>query len=116
LDLNVSGSTDNSAGTIAADQNLNLNTQNLLNQAGQIRSENADLKLNIAQDIQNNTGLISAAKNLNLTAKNITSQQGKVQSGANANIQLNNFDNTEGVVYAAEQLQLSATGKLNNTQ
>ncbi|HFX6175415.1 TPA: hemagglutinin repeat-containing protein [Acinetobacter baumannii] len=116
LDLNILGTTDNSAGTLAADQNLNLNTQNLLNQAGQIRSENADLNLNITQNIQNNSGLISAAKNLNLTAQNVTSQKAKIQSGANANIQLNNLDNTEGVVYAAEQLQLLATGELNNKQ
>ena len=116
LDLNVLGTTDNSAGTLAADQDLNLNTQNLLSDAGQIRSENADLNLSIVQDIQNNSGLISAAKNLNLTAQNVTSQKGKIQSGANANIQLNNLDNTEGIVYAAEQLQLSATGELNNTQ
>ncbi|WP_436897341.1 hemagglutinin repeat-containing protein [Acinetobacter gyllenbergii] len=116
LNLNVSGGIDNSAGILVAEQNLNLNTQNLLNQAGQIRSENADLKLNIAQDIQNNTGLISAAKNLNLTAKNVISQKGKLLSGANANVQVSHLNNTEGVVYAAEQLQLLATGELNNTQ
>ncbi|MCX5468914.1 hemagglutinin repeat-containing protein [Acinetobacter nematophilus] len=116
LDLNVSGTTDNSAGILAADQNLNLNTQNLFNQAGQIRSENADVNLSIIQDIQNNSGLISAAKNLNLTAQNVISQKGKIQSGANANVQVNHLNNTEGVVYAAEQLQLLATGELNNTQ
>ncbi|MCV2442582.1 two-partner secretion domain-containing protein [Acinetobacter bereziniae] len=116
LDLNVSGTTDNSAGTLAAEQNLNLNTQHLLNHVGQIRSENADSNLSIVQDIQNNRGLISAAKNLNLKAQNVTSQKGKIQSGASADIQLNNLDNTEGVVYAGEQLQLSATAELNNTQ
>lgn len=116
LDLNVSGTTDNSAGTLAAEQNLNLNTQHLLNHVGQIRSENADSNLSIVQDIQNNRGLISAAKNLNLKAQNVTSQKGKIQSGASADIQLNNLDNTEGVVYAGEQLLLSATGELNNTQ
>ncbi|BAP36441.1 hypothetical protein AS4_15010 [Acinetobacter guillouiae] len=116
LDVNVAGEVDNSAGTLAAEQNLNLNAQQLVNKTGQIRSENADLNLSIVQNIQNNSGLISAAKNLNLTAQNVTSQKGKIQSGANANIQLNNLDNTEGVVYAAEQLQLSATGELNNTQ
>lgn len=116
LDLNVSGTTDNSAGTLAAEQNLNLNTQHLLNHVGQIRSENADSNLSIVQDIQNSRGLISAAKNLNLKAQNVTSQKGKIQSGASADIQLNNLDNTEGVVYAGEQLQLSATAELNNTQ
>ncbi|BCX73166.1 hemagglutinin repeat-containing protein [Acinetobacter sp. Tol 5] len=116
LDLNVSGTTDNSAGTLAAEQNLNLNTQHLLNHVGQIRSENADSNLSIVQDIQNNRGLISAAKNLNLKAQNVTSQKGKIQSGASADIQLNNLDNTEGVVYAGEQLLLSATAELNNTQ
>lgn len=116
LDLNVSGTTDNSAGTLAAEQNLNLNTQHLLNHVGQIRSENANSNLRIVQDIQNNRGLISAAKNLNLKAQNVTSQKGKIQSGASADIQLNNLDNTEGVVYAGEQLQLSATTELNNTQ
>lgn len=116
LDVNVAGVVDNSAGTLAAEQSLNLNAQQLVNKAGQIRSENADLNLSIVQDIQNNSGLISAAKNLSLTAQNVTSQKGKIQSGANANIQLNNLDNTEGIVYAAEQLQLSATGELNNTQ
>lgn len=116
LDVNVAGVVDNSAGTLAAEQSLNLNAQQLVNKAGQIRSENADLNLSIVQDIQNNSGLISAAKNLSLTAQNVTSPKGKIQSGANANIQLNNLDNTEGIVYAAEQLQLSATGELNNTQ
>lgn len=116
LDLNVTGTVDNSAGTLAADQNINLNTQNLLNTIGQIRSENADLNLSSTQDIQNNTGLISAAKNLNLIAQNVISQQGKIQSGATAKVQLNNLDNTEGVVYAAEQLQLTATAELNNSK
>ena len=116
LDVNVTETADNSAGTLAAEQNLNLNAQNLLNTAGQIRSENADLIINTVQDIQNNTGLISAAKNLNLSSQNVASQQGKIQSGANAKLQVNSLDNTEGTVYATEQLQLNATGTLNNNK
>ncbi|RZG78532.1 filamentous hemagglutinin N-terminal domain-containing protein [Acinetobacter sp. WCHAc060033] len=114
LDVTVSGTADNSAGTIAAEQNLNLNAQQLLNDAGQIRSENADTVLNVTQDISNNTGLISADKDLTLNAQNVHSQKGKLQSGANATVQVNSIDNSEGVIYAAEQLQLNATGELNN--
>ena len=116
LDVNVTGTSDNSAGTLAAEQNLNLNAQNLLNTAGQIRSENADVAVNVAQDFANNTGLISAAKALNLSAQNVASQQGKIQSGAKAKLKVNHLDNTEGVVYATEQLQLNATGTLNNSK
>ena len=116
LDVSVSATADNSTGTIAAEQNLNLNAQQLLNDAGQIRSENADATLNITQSIANNTGLISAGKGLNLTAQDVQSQKGKLQSGANAQIKVRNLDNTEGVVYAAEQLQLNATGELNNSK
>lgn len=39
-----------------------------------------------------------------------------MQSGANAQIKVRNLDNTEGVVYGAEQLQLNATGELNNSK
>ncbi|WP_174492312.1 hemagglutinin repeat-containing protein [Acinetobacter sp. Marseille-Q1623] len=116
LDVTASGTVDNSAGTLAAEQNLNLNSQQLLNDAGQIRSENANTTLNVAKDIANNTGLIAAAKDLNLTAQDVYSQKGQLQSGANANLQVNHLDNTEGVVYAAEQLQLNATGQLNNSK
>ncbi|AYO55247.1 hemagglutinin repeat-containing protein [Acinetobacter wuhouensis] len=116
LDVTVSGTADNSAGTIAAEQNLNLNAQQLLNDAGQIRSENADTVLNVTQDISNNTGLISADKDLTLNAQNVHSQKGKLQSGANATVQVNSIDNSEGVIYAAEQLQLNATGELNNSK
>ncbi|QTD65189.1 HNH endonuclease [Acinetobacter towneri] len=116
LDVTVSGTADNSAGTVAAEQNLNLNAQRLLNEIGQIRSENADTTLNVVQNIANNTGLISAGKNLNLTAQDVLSQKGKLQSGANTQIKVSHLDNSEGVVYAAEQLQLSATGELNNSQ
>lgn len=116
LDVTASGTVDNSAGTIAAEQNLNLNAQQLLNDAGQIRSENANTTLNVAKGITNNTGLIAAAKDLNLTAQDVYSQKGQVQSGANAKVQVNHLDNTEGVVYAAEQLQLNATGQLNNSK
>lgn len=116
LDVSVSATADNSAGIIAAEQNLNLNAQQLLNDAGQIRSENADAMLNVAQNITNNMGLISAGKDLNLTAQDVQSQKGKLQSGANAQIKVRNLDNTEGVVYAAEQLQLNATGELNNSK
>ena len=115
LDVNVTGTADNSAGTLAAEQNLNLNAQNLLNTAGQIRSEKADLIINTVQDIQNNIGLISAGKDLTLTAQDVDSQKGKIQSGANAKLQVNSIDNTEGTVYATEQLQLNATGTLNNS-
>ena len=116
LEVNVAGAVDNSAGTLAAEQNLNLNAQNLLNTAGQIRSENADLNINTVQDIQNNTGLISAAKNLNLTAQNLTSQKGEIQSGTTVKVQVNYLDNSDGLVYAADQLILNATGELNNSQ
>lgn len=116
LDVNVLATADNSAGTIAAEQNLNLNAQKLLNDAGQIRSENANAILNVAQDIANNTGLISADKDLSLTAQDVQSQKGKLQSGVNATVQVNSLDNTEGVVYAAEQLQLIAAGELNNSK
>ncbi|MGE8654479.1 MAG: hemagglutinin repeat-containing protein [Acinetobacter gandensis] len=116
LDVTLSGTADNSAGTIAAEQNLNLNAQQLLNDAGQIRSENANTTLNVAQDISNNTGLISASKDLTLNAQNVHSQKGKLQSGANATVQVNYLDNSGGVVYAAEQLQLNATGELNNSK
>ncbi len=116
LDVTVSGTADNSAGTIATEQNLNLNAQQLLNNAGQIRSENADTVLNVTQDISNNTGLISADKDLTLNAQNVHSQKGKLQSGANATVQVNSIDNSEGVIYAAEQLQLNATGELNNSK
>lgn len=116
LDVSVSATADNSVGTIAAEQNLNLIAQQLLNDAGQIRSENADATLNVVQNITNNTGLISASKDLNLTAQVAQSQKGKLQSGANAQIKVSSLDNTEGVVYAAEQLQLNATGELNNSK
>lgn len=116
LDVTASGTADNSAGTIAAEQNLNLNAQQLLNDEGQIRSENANTTVNVAQDITNNTGLIAAAKDLNLTAQDVYSQKGQLQSGANAKLQVNSLDNTEGTVYATEQLQLNATGTLNNSK
>ena len=116
LDVTVSGTADNSAGMIAAEQNLNLNAQQLLNDAGQIRSENANTTLNVTKDISNNTGLISADKNLTLNAQNVHSQKGKLQSGANATVHVNSIDNSEGVIYAAEQLQLNATGQLNNSK
>ena len=114
LDLHVAGTTDNSAGVIAAEQALNLTSNQLLNHAGQIRSENADLNLTINQDVENDTGLIAAAKNLNLTAQHVSSKQGKIQAGGSSKLQLKSLDNTEGVVYAAEQLELTATESLNN--
>ncbi|MGN0935652.1 two-partner secretion domain-containing protein [Acinetobacter amyesii] len=116
LDVTVLGTADNRAGTLAAEQNLNLNAQQLLNNAGQIRSENANTTLTVAKDIVNNTGLIAAAKDLNLTAQDVDSQKGQLQAGANAIVQVNHLDNTGGVVYAAEQLQLNATGQLNNSK
>lgn len=114
LDLNAKGVTDNNAGLIAAGQVLNLKSKELLNNTGQIRSENADLNLSISQDIQNNTGLIAAAQNLNLTAQNVDSKKGRVQAGGSGKLQVNALDNTEGVIYAADQLQLNATEALNN--
>ena len=114
LDLLAKGVTDNNAGLIAAGQVLNLKSKELLNNAGQIRSENADLNLSISQDIQNNTGLVAAAKNLNLTAQNVDSKKGRIQAGGSGKLQVNALDNTEGVIYAADQLQLNATEALNN--
>lgn len=116
LDVNALGTANNDSGVLAAEQTLNLTAGQLFNNAGQIRSEKADVNLLVKQDVENNKGLISSAKNLSFNARDVQSQQGKIQSAESANIQLNNLDSTEGLVYAAGQLKLSATGELNNTQ
>ncbi|MDO9865015.1 hemagglutinin repeat-containing protein [Glaesserella parasuis] len=105
--------TNDTQGIIVTD--LNLNTQQIHNQAGRIAAFN-QATLN-STDIQNQSGEILVAKDGVLNAENIQNQAGKIASiAANLSITTKTILNNQlGTLSAADQLVLHTKG-LHNQQ
>lgn len=114
LQLNATGTLNNSKGVVAAEQLADLQAGSVINDAGQIRSQQEQLKLNVQNELSNLAGEISAAKNIELTANKLSNQQGKVIAGTSLNATAQQIDNTAGTLYANDQLTLNVADQLNN--
>lgn len=132
---------NNDAGTLLSFNGLNINTQQLSNQAGQIveagtqdnivnqlivknllNNSNGKIQTNHNLEIQagvlkNNTGSIvtagTAGLNLN-TASRLDNQSGNIRSSGDLNVNAQDILNDQGQILAAKNAQLNSQNTLSN--
>ncbi|RNL22720.1 hypothetical protein C9385_15660, partial [Xanthomonas vasicola pv. vasculorum] len=118
LKLDVSGTLNNSSGTIGGNGLLALSAQNVINTQGTVQAAGSgQSSLTIAQALQNQQGKILLGGDGRITAASVNNQAGTLHAAGGV-LQLDVdgvLDNrTQGVVSSAGKLELAA-GTLDNT-
>ncbi|MGS0547039.1 hemagglutinin repeat-containing protein [Xanthomonas oryzae] len=118
LKLDVSGTLNNSSGTIGGNGVLALNAQNVINTQGTVQAAGSgQSSLTMAQALQNQQGKILLGGDGRITAASVDNQAGTLHAAGGV-LQLDVdgvLDNrTQGVVSSAGKLELEA-GTLDNT-
>nr|WP_053507135.1 filamentous hemagglutinin N-terminal domain-containing protein [Xanthomonas oryzae] len=118
LKLDVSGTLNNSSGTIGGNGVLALNAQNVINTQGTVQAAGSgQSSLTIAQALQNQQGKILLGGDGRITAASVDNQAGTLHAaGGVLHLDVAGvLDNrTQGVVSSAGKLELEA-GTLDNT-
>ncbi|WP_447885274.1 hemagglutinin repeat-containing protein [Serratia fonticola] len=117
----VSGSFDNTEGSVQSLQDAQLTASWLGNVKGVLQSA-ADLVLRVAQDIDNGNGKVSAQGQLAVAGVDDGSRAGTINNaggqwlaGESLNIAARALDNTQGgLVYSQKQQHITLSGELNN--
>ncbi|MER8256448.1 hypothetical protein ABS250_19165, partial [Acinetobacter nosocomialis] len=116
IDLQSQQEVNNTQGVISADQGIQVNSQGLSNNLGQISSAQGNIVLNAGQGVlSNQTGKVIAGQALQLNASQVdNSQKGQLNSQTTLAIQTEkDINNDSGVIAANQQVNLNSQG-LNN--
>ena len=117
LQLNSQQAINNLEGLIAADLGLKLNSQGLNNNRGQIGSAQGDVDLNAGNGLlSNQAGVVLSGKALTLNAGQVdNSNKGQINSQADLAIStVKEINNQSGVIASNQQLTLKSQGLNNN--
>lgn len=138
--VTVAGGLDNTGGSIASKGDFALNVGNLINQQGQLLSQDHALTLTSAGAVDNRSGFIAADGALEFNSSQLNNNSGLIQSGSlltldthggellnqnsgeqggiislgDLSLKSGNVDNQHGTVYSAGSATLN-TGSWNNT-
>nr|WP_151819299.1 hemagglutinin repeat-containing protein [Acinetobacter seifertii] len=118
IDLQSQQEINNTQGVISADQGIEVNSQGLNNNLGQISSAQGNIMLNAGQGVlSNQTGKVIAGQALQLNASQVdNSQKGQLNSQTTLAIQTEkDINNQSGIIAANQQVNLNSQG-LNNNQ
>ncbi|MHA7844766.1 hemagglutinin repeat-containing protein [Serratia sp. D1N4] len=131
LTLNLSGSLNNSAGLLSAQNSLHTQAQQITNSAGAMEAGQqltlnsgsltgdgsqlslGDMSLTLAQDFFN-TGSIQASHDLSLTTQGTLTNQSLIQAGNQLDLTATNLFNSATAEISAGTTQLTATQTLTN--
>lgn len=116
LDNQATKDINNQSGIIAANQQVNLNSQGLNNNQGQIVSLNDALTVNSGSGVlDNQSGTLQAKGDIQLNAEQVNSQSGLISSEAGIDLQVNQLvDNSSGQIIANNAVQIQSQGLKNN--
>lgn len=117
LDIQTTKDINNQSGVIAANQKVNLNSQGLNNNKGQIVSLNDALTVNSGTGaLDNQSGVLQAKGNIQIDAEQVNSQSGLISSEDRIDLQAHQLvDNSAGQIIANHAVQIQSLG-LNNNQ
>ncbi|WP_165382243.1 ESPR-type extended signal peptide-containing protein [Acinetobacter pittii] len=117
LDIQTTKDINNQSGVIAANQKVNLNSQGLNNNKGQIVSLNDALTVNSGTGaLDNQSGVLQAKGNIQIDAEQVNSQSGLISSEDRIDLQAHQLvDNSSGQIIANHAIQIQSLG-LNNNQ
>lgn len=117
LDIQTTKDINNQSGVIAANQKVNLNSQGLNNNKGQIVSLNDALTVNSGTGaLDNQSGVLQSKSNIQIDAEQVNSQSGLISSEDRIDLQAHQLvDNSSGQIIANNAVQIQSLG-LNNNQ
>lgn len=112
--MNVKNDIQNQEGILAADQNLTIESAELNNTTGNLRSEKADIILNLQGQLINVNGEIYAGKDTQLSIGGVNNDYGQIESNNTLNLdsKLKQLSNQQGKIIA-KSINLK-TGILDN--
>jgi filamentous hemagglutinin len=119
-DLNLNTTQlDNAQGKLTVSQHFVANTDNIINDHGEINLLNSEeLSLNLAGDLDNSYGLIAVnSVNLSLNAQHIYNDQGTLTHAGSGNLILDSdtYQGEQGIIQSSGNLSLTANiANLNN--
>lgn len=114
--MQLTGTFDNTGGTFATNAaNISLGAASVINTQGEI-SHGGSGRLEIAAtgNLDNTLGAVSTNGGLALTASKLINTEGKTTSIGNTQVAANSITNTNGTLAAANDLNLNASGLLEN--
>ncbi|WP_373357803.1 hemagglutinin repeat-containing protein [Acinetobacter lactucae] len=116
LDIRTTKDINNQSGVIAANQKVNLNSQGLNNNKGQIVGLNDALTVNSgAGTFDNQSGVLQAKGNIQIDAEQVNSQSGLISSEDRIDLQAHQLvDNNSGQIIANNAVQIQSLGLKNN--
>ena len=112
----VSTAFTNAGGSINAEQAFTATATGLDNNGGQIAS-NAAITLNLSGELNNNAGKLASSGAMLITGvTDLRNQKGQIASQKTLEAHTDSLDNSnKGTVAANDQLQITATGAVNNS-
>ena len=112
----VSTAFTNAGGSINAEQAFTATATGLDNNGGQIAS-NAAITLNLSEELNNNAGKLASSGAMLITGvTDLRNQKGQIASQKTLEAHTDSLDNSnKGTVAANDQLQITATGAVNNS-
>ncbi|KAF7275120.1 hypothetical protein GWI33_012165, partial [Rhynchophorus ferrugineus] len=112
--LDITGQLDNRAGLIAAEQDLSLSGQDILNTEGQLSSQQGNLSIQALGSFDNQRGDVYAQADVELTAQGVNNQSGQIaaQHALQLDSGLQQLNNQQGRIIAGS-IDLK-TGEINN--
>ncbi|MDY4301447.1 hemagglutinin repeat-containing protein [Pseudomonas salmasensis] len=114
LTVNVDGTLDNRGGTLSAQNQLKVTTEELDNQQqGRVLSA-ARIDLNAARLLNADAGLVVGDRGLSGRIGQLVNRKGELSSLAEVTLQVDSLDNVAGLISAGQALRLTASAAVNN--
>lgn len=114
LTMNVDGTLDNRSGTLSAQNQLKVTTEELDNQQqGRVLSA-ARIELNAARLLNADAGLVVGDRGLSGRIGQLVNRKGELSSLAEVTLQVDSLDNVAGLISAGQALRLTASAAVNN--
>ena len=114
LTVNVDGTLDNRGGTLSAQNQLKVTTEELDNQQqGRVLSA-ARIELNAARLLNADAGLVVGDRGLSGRIGQLVNRKGELSSLADVTLQVDSLDNVAGLISAGQALRLTASAAVNN--
>ncbi|MCA3174820.1 MAG: S-layer family protein, partial [Burkholderiales bacterium] len=119
LTINAAAMANNQGGSVVSSGNLTLNAQSVNNQGGQVQAL-SHVQVTLNGSLENSGGVVRSGQDLGIQATSINNSntQGSNQGleGNNVNLTVPSLDNSAGAIRANNNVILSSSGSLNNSQ
>ena len=118
ISLRTNSTIDNSSGGIInAKNNVNIQSEDIYNNGGLIKSDNADVNIDVRKSVYQRRNpstsraedRIIAGRDVNITAENVINENAKIEAGRDVNLELTSYlENTNSNIIAKRKIKIDA--------